>query len=113
LGDGAGGFGTGATFGANTPYSVVSADFNGDGTADLAVATQYTVLIALGNGVGNFATTSSFGTGHVYVSMATADFNGDNVADLAMAGSNNSVWILIGDGSGSFGSVQALVLAYS
>lgn len=104
-GDGSGGFGTGITFGANTPYAITSADFNGDGNADLAVGTQYSVLIALGFGTGFFGSTTAYGAGHSYISITAADLNSDGIVDLAMAGSDNKAWILIGDGVGGFSTV--------
>ena len=108
FGDGNGNFGIDSAISANTPYSVVSADFNSDGNADIAVATAYKVLIALGNGIGGFSATTIFGSGHAYHSISAADFNGDSAADLAMAGGgSNGVWILVGDGNGNFSVVTS------
>src|SRR5215510_9943911 len=99
-------FGTG-----DTPSSVAVGDFNGDGTLDLAVANLYsdTVSILLGTGTGSFAAKTDFVTGISPVSVAVGDFNGDGKLDLAVANwgdffDGSTVSILLGTGTGSFGT---------
>src|SRR5271169_6406926 len=72
--------------GAN-PWSVVSADFNGDGILDLAVAnfSDSTVTVLLGNGDGTFTTKSTPGVGAPPIAAVVGDFNGDGMPDLATA----------------------------
>jgi probable HAF family extracellular repeat protein len=94
LGNGSGGFttATGNPFSVGTsPYSVVVADFNGDGIPDLATANHGSsdVTVLLGNGAGGFAPivggTIGMGAGASPFSLAVADFNGDGISDLASA----------------------------
>ena len=89
----------------NTPLTVASGDFNGDGIPDLAVAnsSDNTVSILLGNGDGTFTVKSTPSTGSFPYYIAVADFNGDGKADLAIANWNdNTVSILLGNGDGTF-----------
>ena len=73
LGTGAGGFGAAINYilGLNRrPAAVAVGDFNQDGNPDLAVGLDYStapsVIILLGNGAGDFPTTSgAVGVGHV------------------------------------------------
>jgi uncharacterized protein (TIGR03437 family) len=104
LGNGAGGFNAAPaspfTVGTN-PYSVVVADYNGDGIEDLATANYGSndVTVLLGDGSGGFrlAQGSPFAAGANPPSVAVGDFNGDDIEDLATAnkGSNN-VTVLLG-----------------
>ena len=96
----------GSPFSAGTqPHSVISADFNADGKADLAVANNGSndVSILLATGAGSFAPAVNFVAGIKPISLVSADFNADGKADLAVAnfGSNN-ISVLLGAGVGSF-----------
>ncbi len=97
--------------------SIVSADFNGDKFADLAVTEtdpsgQGNVVILLGKGDGTFGTQSKYpagpGAGFYGFYLATGDFNRDGVPDLAVTnsaakiGSNTTVSVLLGKGDGAF-----------
>ena len=93
----------------NSPVSVTTGDFNGDGKLDLAVANSYdatggnTVSVLLGNGNGTFAAKVDYATGHFPYSVTVGDFNGDGKMDLAVANrTSNTVSILIGNGNGTF-----------
>jgi hypothetical protein len=90
----------------NGPSALVSADFNGDGHADLAVAnkTDNTVSILLGKGDGTFGAKKDFATGKSPVALAVGDFNGDGHPDLAVVNNaDNTVSILLGKADGTFG----------
>ena len=102
--------------------SVAVGDFNRDGKLDLAVVDECgtagycgfpgRVSILLGDGIGNFTLTSSWGAGYRADSVAVGDFNGDGNLDLAVANDCNggpyscympgNVSILLGDGTGNF-----------
>jgi len=68
--------------------AVVSADFNGDGRLDLAVANYYsnTVSVLLGNADGTFQQALTSASGGGALSLAVGDFNADGKLDLATAG---------------------------
>lgn len=88
--------------------SVAVGHFNTDANVDLAVAlsTSSTIAILLGNGNGTFvqAPLSPIAVPSLPVSVVAASFNGDGFTDLAVASSGaDSVSILLGNGSGSFG----------
>jgi hypothetical protein len=101
LGNGAGGFrvaagspiGIGSPFEAGSgrdPAGIATADFNGDGKPDLAVANEDSnnVVVLLGNGAGGFrpAAYSPFPVLSPS-SLTAANLNGDGKADLAVSGS--------------------------
>src|SRR6266849_8763870 len=105
-----------------TPSAMVAADFNGDGTLDLAVATIagdrpgggcITVLSGLGNG--SFVQTFDIPVNGRPTSLVTGDFNGDGILDLAVAtaedrpGGGGCIVVLLGLGSqeGTGGFQQA------
>src|SRR5215831_16859819 len=112
LGTGTGSFGAKTDFNAGGGDSVAVGDFNGDGKLDLAVANfSGTVSILLGTGTGSFGAKTDFPAGATPSSVAVGDFNGDGKLDLAVGGgpggvifdTRNTVSILLGTGTGSFG----------
>jgi len=92
----------------NLPLSIVSADFNGDGNLDLAVADFGTgvIKILLGKGDGTFTFGKSFSVPAFVSNLAVGDFNGDHKLDLAVVeygGTGLSgMAIFLGNGDGTF-----------
>src|SRR5262245_25934687 len=96
------------------PRAVTVADFNHDGTPDLAVvnagssSTSQSVSVLLGDGRGSFhpAVTTAVLNGGAGLSVAAGDFNRDGLTDLALTtagnGTNPAVEVLLGQGDGSF-----------
>ena len=129
LGNGDGTFKNGVTYATGvTPLFVAPGDFNGDGILDLAVADSGAptatnevgdaVSIFLGNGDGTFGTTAvprqDFPAGTNPTSIAVADYNVDGRPDLAVtAQGDNSVALLLGEGSGTFSTFFELQLGTS
>src|SRR5262249_27743851 len=84
-------------------WKIVAGDFNEDGFVDLAaVGSGSMITFFYGNGDGTFQPPNNFSTGSFYPNvLATGDFNGDGHLDLAV-GAGEQVFILLGDGTGSF-----------
>jgi VCBS repeat protein/FG-GAP repeat protein len=114
LGDGAGGFQRGPApplpAGAMT-CSLASADFDGGGAPDLAVAISsgQAVAILLGDGAGGFAAApgSPVAVAGTPKSVVAADVSGDGRPDLVVpvadsTGRVTGIEILVGNGSGGF-----------
>jgi hypothetical protein len=109
LGQGDGTFQSAVNYPAGSyPWSVVVADFNGDGKPDLAVAAP-TVRVLLGNGDGTFQTTNiSYVAGASPTAVAVGDFNGDGFPDLAVANFwSDDVSILLNDATWSISPAGA------
>jgi len=88
----------------NNPVSVVVADFNGDGNADLAVgnAADNTVSVLLGKGDGTFQPKVDYPTARAPGVLAVGDFNGDGKPDLVVTASiDNKVSVLLNKGDGT------------
>ena len=98
------------SMGALNPYSVSTADFDGDGNRDVAVATNNapSVSVLLGDGQGRLdpAPGSPFATGgNGAFSLTTADLDADGGSDVAVINQTSSnVSVLLGDGKGRFGA---------
>ena len=113
MGDGGGGFSTGANFGTGGAdgAAAIVGDFNDDKKVDVAVANygSHDVSIGLGNGLGGFSPAAKYAAGNFPHSVAVGDFNGDGKQDLVVANSSvaggppAAVTILLGSGAGTFG----------
>jgi hypothetical protein len=92
----------------NQPIAIVSADFNGDGNLDLAVADFATgvINILLGQGDGTFTFGKSFSVPAFVSNLAVGDFNGDHKLDLAVVEYGGTGFsgmaIFLGNGDGTF-----------
>ncbi len=93
LGQGDGTFKTAPTLQSGSiPYTVVVADVNGDGIADLVTgdAGSNSASVFLGKGDGTFAAPLSPSVGTNPVGIGIGDFNGDGLPDLAAANNTTS-----------------------
>ncbi len=92
----------------DSPGSVFSADLDGDGDNDLAVANSSgflgTVSVLLNNGDGTFAPQVDYDAGISATSVFSADLDGDGDNDLAVANTvfNGTVSVLLNNGDGTF-----------
>jgi hypothetical protein len=81
---------------------IVSADMNGDGHPDLAVANYNgSISVFLGNGDGSFANPLLEGTEAYLWFLAAADVNGDGHPDLLVSSSEGHVTTMMGKGDGT------------
>jgi hypothetical protein len=84
---------------------VVTADFNGDGKADLATVEQSGFNVLLGNGDGTFQAAVNYPAPQLTV-LGVGDINGDNKPDLVAAAipdvSIGLISVYLGNGDGTF-----------
>ncbi|MBS1790760.1 MAG: VCBS repeat-containing protein [Acidobacteria bacterium] len=108
MGDGKGNFSTAINIPVGiSPSAIGVGDFNKDGNLDLVVANygESTLSILLGSGSGGFIPVT-VAVAKAPVSLTVADFNRDNNLDLAVIhrdeSTNKNLYILMGNGDGSF-----------
>lgn len=92
------------------PGVIVSADFNGDGKADLATMdiVSFTVSVMMGNGDGTFRALAAYSLPCQPVHMTVADFVKDGKPDLLIVCiASPSIYVLPGRGDGTFGQAIA------
>src|SRR5215472_994406 len=87
------------------PGSLVAGDFNGDGNADLAVASSQSnaVDVFLGDGKGAFLPPNTLRTDGPTRTIIEADVNNDGSLDLLTANAGDgTLTVFLGDGQGRF-----------
>jgi hypothetical protein len=102
FGKGDGSFTAGPQVSVFDPKGLVAADFNNDGDIDLAVASPVShgrdvVIVALGDGMGNFPVVQSFAQPRGFRAtrdVAVADFDGNGRRDIVTAAYGGSVIFL-------------------
>ena len=92
------------------PQGIATADFNGDGNADLVVVNSFdnTVSVLFGNGDGTFQPAVNYPTGsdNYPFAVTVGDFNGDGKIDVAYTNVGNAIRnnlaVLLNNGHGTF-----------
>ena len=88
-----------------TVDQLIARDVNRDGKLDLVALAQNHVVVLLGDGSGNFAASADIDAAENPAKLAVADLNHDGKPDLlAVTRTSPGVSILLGDGTGGFGS---------
>jgi FG-GAP-like repeat len=99
FGNGDGSFTAGPEIPVIDPQGIVAADFNSDGNLDLAVTTylQHDLVVALGDGLGNFPTVRSFHAPEAggALDLAVADFDRNGKSDIVTTDPNGRVGIFL------------------
>jgi len=94
----------------SSPSKIVSADFNNDGKADLAVIYNESishVTVLLGNGNGGFGSEILLTASDSISDVCTSDYNNDKKADIAIVSKNHyELTLFLGNGNGTFGSAK-------
>ena len=89
----------------SSPFSVTTADFDGDDNLDLAIANFSSAVVSLlmGAGDGTFVPGAFVVSPDSCTSVVAGDFNGDNDPDLVFTlPFDGQVVVAIGDGAGGF-----------
>jgi hypothetical protein len=111
LGNGDGTFQAPVAYAAPTSASgtIAVADLNGDGFLDVVVGNQSnaSISILLGDGSGGFSSSFALNMPGYPNYVMARDLNADGFADLVIAGYGvegeiGSVWVLLGNGNGTF-----------
>jgi hypothetical protein len=100
-----------------SPYSIASADFNGDGKRDLLIGSRDYATVIFGNGDGTFPTTSftypplpiptNFAQNRTHI-VAVADMNGDGKTDAVVLDEGSQTLNVLAHGIGSFSRIVSV-----
>ena len=85
--------------------NLVTGDFNGDGILDIACSDGHQVQIWLGTSSGTFKLAGSYTLSAG--GLVAADLNRDGKLDLVATGGDNNVYVLLGNGDGTFQPAQS------
>ena len=117
IGDGLGAFTVTGTVTFGSVQAVAVGDFNMDSKQDLIISGGTTVGIRLGDGLGGFSGSTNIliGANTQPRSPSIGDFNGDGKQDFAVTaagvlGTDNRVFVKLGDGLGNFSGTTVLTL---
>ncbi|TWT45205.1 FG-GAP repeat protein [Phycisphaerae bacterium RAS1] len=94
----------------NVPSPCESADFNGDGRADIAVCNTVDtrVSVLLGNGDGTYQAQQAITVGSAPRGMAVLDADGDGDVDIVNSNnSSNNMSLILNNGAGVFGAATS------
>jgi hypothetical protein len=114
FGKGDGALQSGAKINTLSPNSMAVADFDGNGTLDLAVDggnfSPHVLSLFMGNGDGTFRAgiNITLNSSTSISPPVAGDFNRDNIPDLAVA-SSSIITVLLGNGDGTFQAPQTLI----
>jgi hypothetical protein len=109
---------TGTQLLTGTAVALVAADVNGDGYPDLLVQTfasggsALPITVYLSNGDGTFTVGTTVLPSTATESFTADDINGDGKVDLVVT-TSNQILILLGDGTGKFGTAVTATTAPS
>jgi hypothetical protein len=94
-----------SVYGDSGSNGIATADLNGDGIKDIAMANNAssTVSVLIGTGAGHYKDAVNYATGTNPYDIVAGDFSGDGKIDLATADFGaNKVSILVNKGTGTF-----------
>jgi outer membrane protein assembly factor BamB len=96
----------------DAPWCLTAADFDKDGSIDLAVVNNYdnSISILKNDGTGRFANQSTIPAGSYPGSIITSDLDADGDMDLVVTNAN-SVVIFKNDGHGTFAQTSSIFLS--
>lgn len=84
--------------------SVGAGDFNGDGSPDVVAGNGAQTLVWLNDGTGSFLPSVPYTTNHgnACAELNVVDANEDGYLDIVMSSLTSRLWIMIGNGDGTF-----------
>jgi hypothetical protein len=92
-------------------FGVAAGDFNGDGKLDVIAGSQDGIFVMLGDGKGNLSNPVDVGFGADPTQVAVGDFNGDHKLDVvALDSLGGNLWVLPGNGNGTFQAATSYVI---